>query len=182
MPSSRPPAEVVFVLPNNKNIIMAAQAAQELATREVVVVPTKTVPQGITAMLSFDETQSASENAELMTESLAGVTTMQITYAARNSDFEGRDIHEGEYLALYNGALLGNSPDLDALLSAMAEKRAEEGKGNSSTSSTARIPRQSRRPTRRSCLQRRFRMRRSTSCPAVSRFTTTSFPPNNKNA
>ena len=122
------PAEVVFVLPNNKNIIMAAQAAQELATREVVVVPTKTVPQGITAMLSFDETQSASENAELMTESLAGVTTMQITYAARNPDFEGRDIHEGEYLALYNGALLGNSPDLDALLSAMAEKTAEEGK------------------------------------------------------
>ena len=122
------PAEVVFVLPNNKNIFMAAQAASELATREVVVVPTKTVPQGITAMLSFDETQSASENAELMTESLSGVTTMQITYAARNSDFEGRDIHEGEYLALYNGALLGNSPDLDSLLAAMAEKAAGEGK------------------------------------------------------
>ena len=122
------PAAVVFVLPNNKNIIMAAQAASELATREVVVVPTKTVPQGITAMLSFDETQSASENAELMTESLSGVTTMQITYAARNSDFEGRDIHEGEYLALYNGALLGNSPDLDSLLAAMAEKAAGEGK------------------------------------------------------
>ena len=122
------PAEVVFVLPNNKNIIMAAQAASELATREVVVVPTKTVPQGITAMLSFDETQSASENAELMTESLSGVTTMQITYAARNSDFEGRDIHEGEYLALYNGTLLGNSPDLDSLLAAMAEKAAGEGK------------------------------------------------------
>ena len=122
------PAEVVFVLPNNKNIIMAAQAASELATREVVVVPTKTVPQGITAMLSFDETQSASENAELMTDSLSGVTTMQITYAARNFDFEGRDIHEGEYLALYNGALLGNSPDLDSLLAAMAEKAAGEGK------------------------------------------------------
>ena len=122
------PAEVVFVLPNNKNIIMAAQAASELATREVVVGPTKTVPQGITAMLSFDETQSASENAELMTESLSGVTTMQITYAARNSDFEGRDIHEGEYLALYNGALLGNSPDLDSLLVVMAEKAAGEGK------------------------------------------------------
>ena len=122
------PAEVVFVLPNNKNIIMAAQAASELATREVVVVPTKTVPQGITAMLSFDETQSASENAELMTESLSGVTTMQITYAARNSDFDGRDIHEGEYLALYNGALLGNSPDLDSLLAARAEKAAGEGK------------------------------------------------------
>ena len=122
------PAEVVFVLPNNKNIIMAAQAAAELASREVVVVPTKTVPQGITAMLSFDETQGASENLELMTESLANVTTMQITYAARNSDFDGHDIHEGEYLALYNGALLGNSPDLFSLLSAMAEKTASEGK------------------------------------------------------
>ena len=122
------PAEVVFVLPNNKNIIMAAQAAAELATREVVVVPTKTVPQGITAMLCFDETQGASENLELMTESLAGVTTMQITYAARNSDFDGHDIHEGEYLALYNGALLGNSPDLFSLLAAMAEKAASEGK------------------------------------------------------
>ena len=122
------PAEVVFVLPNNKNIIMAAQAAAELSTREVVVVPTKTVPQGITAMLSFDETQGAGENLELMTESLANVTTMQITYAARNSDFDGHDIHEGEYLALYNGALLGNSPDLFSLLSAMAEKAASEGK------------------------------------------------------
>ena len=122
------PAEVVFVLPNNKNIIMAAQAAAELSTREVVVVPTKTVPQGITAMLSFDETQGASENLEIMTESLAAVTTMQITYAARNSDFDGHDIHEGEYLALYNGALLGNSPDLFSLLTAMAEKAASEGK------------------------------------------------------
>ena len=122
------PAEVVFVLPNNKNIIMAAQAAAELSTREVVVVPTKTVPQGITAMLSFDETQGARENLEIMTESLAAVTTMQITYAARNSDFDGHDIHEGEYLALYNGALLGNSPDLFSLLTAMAEKAASEGK------------------------------------------------------
>ena len=122
------PAETVFVLPNNKNIIMAAQAACELASREVVVVPTKTVPQGITAMLSFDETQSAAENAEAMTACLASVTTMQITYAARDSDFDGHDIHEGEYLGLYNGALLGNSPDLFSLLSAMAEKAAGEGK------------------------------------------------------
>ncbi len=122
------PAQVVYVLPNNKNIIMAAQAAAELATREVVVVPTKTVPQGITAMLNFDETMSASENLDAMTESLSSVTTMQITYAARNSDFDGHDIHEGEYLALYNGALLGNSPDLFSLLSAMAEKTAAEGK------------------------------------------------------
>ena len=120
------PAEVVFVLPNNKNIIMAAQAAQELATREVVVVPTKTVPQGITAMLSFDETQSASENAELMTESLAGVTTMQITYAARNSDFDGFAISEGDYLALTDGKLYGTDRDLGALLESLAKFAGEK--------------------------------------------------------
>ncbi len=174
------PAEVVFVLPNNKNIIMAAQAASELATREVVVVPTKTVPQGITAMLSFDETQSASENAELMTESLSGVTTMQITYAARNSDFEGRDIHEGEYLALYNGALLGNSPDLDSLLATMAEKAAGEGKKSSSTSSTARIPLPSRPRTRPKSSPKPFPLPKSMSSPAASPSTITSSPPNNR--
>ena len=120
------PAEVVFVLPNNKNIIMAAQAASELATREVVVVPTKTVPQGITAMLSFDETQSASENAELMTESLSGVTTMQITYAARNSDFDGFAISEGDYLALTDGKLYGTDRDLGALLESLAKFAGEK--------------------------------------------------------
>ena len=94
------PAEIVFVLPNNKNIIMAAQAAAELASREVVVIPTKTVPQGISAMLSFDAAMEPSENEAAMTDCLSGVMTMQITYAARDSDFDGFDIHAGDYLCL----------------------------------------------------------------------------------
>ena len=81
-------------------------------------------------MLSFDETQSASRTTRRAHdgEPFRRDHDREITYAARNSDFEGRDIHEGEYLALYNGALLGNSPDLDSLLAAMAEKAAGEGK------------------------------------------------------
>ena len=103
------PAEIVFVLPNNKNIIMAAQAAAELASREVVVIPTKTVPQGISAMLSFDAAMEPSENEAAMTGCLSGVMTMQITYAARDSDFDGFDIHAGDYLGLCDGALAGTA-------------------------------------------------------------------------
>ena len=125
---NRTPAEVVFVLPNNKNIIMAAEQTVRLSEKKVIVIPTKTVPQGITAMLNFDPEQDEEANVAAMTESLAGVTTMQITYAARNSDFDGRDIHEGDYLGLYNGALLDTTPDIDALLAEMAKKTAEEGK------------------------------------------------------
>ena len=106
------PAEIVFVLPNNKNIIMAAQAAAELAAREVVVIPTKTVPQGISAMLSFDPGMEPSENEAAMTDCLSGVMTMQITYAARDSDFDGFEIHAGDYLGLCDGALVGTTHDI----------------------------------------------------------------------
>ena len=122
------PAEIVFVLPNNKNIIMAAQAAAELASREVVVIPTKTVPQGISAMLSFDESMEPAENEEAMTTCLNGVMTMQITYAARDSDFDGFDIHAGDYLGLCGGALLGTTRDITQMLEKMAAKAAEEEK------------------------------------------------------
>ena len=110
------PAEIVFVLPNNKNIIMAAQAAAELASREVVVIPTKTVPQGISAMLSFDAAMEPSENEAAMTGCLSGVMTMQITYAARDSDFDGFDIHAGDYLGLCDGALAGTAREITTLL------------------------------------------------------------------
>ena len=122
------PAEIVFVLPNNKNIIMAAQAAAELASREVVVIPTKTVPQGISAMLSFDPGMEPSENEAAMTDCLSGVMTMQITYAARDSDFDGFDIHAGDYLGLCDGALAGTTREITALLAALADKAAEAGK------------------------------------------------------
>jgi len=122
------PAETVYVLPNNKNIIMAAQQVDALTPKHVVVIPSKTVPQGVTAMLNFNPEGTEEENVEAMTESLATVDTMQITYAARNSDFDGYDIHEGDYLAMYGGALFGTSRDIKVLLKALAQKVRDEGK------------------------------------------------------
>ena len=124
---NRTPAEIVYVLPNNKNIIMAAEQTIPLSDKKVIVIPSKTVPQGITAMLNFDPEQDAEANTAAMTESLAGVTTMQITYAARDSDFDGLEIHQGDYLGLYNGSLLDTTPDLGQLLADMAKKTAESG-------------------------------------------------------
>ena len=122
------PAETVFVLPNNKNIIMAAQQVDALTEKNVIVIGSKTVPQGITAMLSFNPEGSAEENEEAMTEALATVDTMQITYAARNSDFDGFDIHEGDYMALYGSQLFSTSKDIKVLLKALAQKVRDDGK------------------------------------------------------
>ena len=122
------PAETVFVLPNNKNIIMAAQQVDALTPKNVVVISSKTVPQGITAMLNFNPDGEVQENVDAMTESLDTVDTMQITYAARNSDFDGYDIHEGDYLAMYGSALFGTDRDITVLLKALAEKVLETGK------------------------------------------------------
>ena len=122
------PAETVFVLPNNKNIIMAAEQVDALTPKKVVVIPSTTVPQGITAMLSFNPDGTEEENVEALTEALSTVETMQITYAARNSDFDGYDIHEGDYLALYGKSLFGTSKDIKVLLKALAKKVATEGK------------------------------------------------------
>ena len=120
------PAETVFVLPNNKNIIMAAEQVDALTPKHVVVIPSKTVPQGITAMLSFNPDGSEEENVEALTEALSTVDTMQITYAARNSDFDGYDIHEGDYLAIAGSGLFGTNKDIKVLLKALAEKVRDE--------------------------------------------------------
>ena len=122
------PAETVFVLPNNKNIIMAAEQVDALTPKNVVVIPSKTVPQGITAMLSFNPDGEVEENTEALTEALGTVETMQITYAARNSDFDGYDIKEGDYLAIYEKSLFGTSRDIKVLLKALAQKIHEDGK------------------------------------------------------
>ena len=122
------PAETVYVLPNNKNIIMAAEQVNALTPKNVIVIPSKTIPQGVTAMLSYNPEGTNEENVEAMTEALAGVDTMQITYAARNSDFDGFMIHEGDYLALYGSALFGTSKDIKVLLKSLAEKVRDEGK------------------------------------------------------
>jgi len=122
------PAETVFVLPNNKNIIMAAEQVDALTPKTVIVIPSKTVPQGVTAMLGFNPEGSIEENTEALTEALSTVDTMQITYAARNSDFDGYDIHEGDYLALYGSQLFGTSQDIKVLLKSLAEKVRDDGK------------------------------------------------------
>ena len=122
------PAEIVFVFPNNKNIIMAAEQTIPLTEKKVIVIPSKTVPQGVSAMLLFDPDGEVEDNVAAMTEALGSVTTMQITYAARDSDFDGHDIHAGEYLALYGSALFGNDSDLDKLLRGLAEKVGSEGR------------------------------------------------------
>jgi len=122
------PAETVYVLPNNKNIIMAAQQVDALTEKNVVVIPSKTIPQGITAMLNFNPEGSNEENVEAMTESLSTVDTMQITYAARDSDFDGFLIKEGDYLAMHGGALFGTGKDLEELLKGLAERVSADGK------------------------------------------------------
>jgi len=122
------PAETVFVLPNNKNIIMAAEQVDALTPKNVIVIPSKTVPQGVTAMLGFNPEGTIEENTEALTEALGTVDTMQITYAARNSDFDGYDIHEGDYLALYGSQLFGTSTDIKVLLKSLAEKVRDDGK------------------------------------------------------
>ncbi len=121
------PSEVVFVLPNNKNIIMAAQQCVGLTEKEVIVVPTATVPQGISAMMCVDTEEPDAQNIlQAMTDAAANVTTAQITYAARNSDFDGFAINEGDYLALCDGKLLGTDRSLDVLLERLAQLAVEK--------------------------------------------------------
>jgi len=120
------PAETVFVLPNNGNIIMAAQQCDALTEKNVIVIPTKTVPQGITTMMNVDfEAPDAQSIVDAMTESIPTVATAQITYAARNSDFDGFDIKEGDYLALMEGKLFGTDGSLNVLLESLAANAVE---------------------------------------------------------
>lgn len=119
------PAHTVFVLPNNKNIIMAAQQCIGLTEKTVVVIPTASIPQGVSAMMAVDPDMSdADAIAKAMTDAAQCVSTAQITYAARNSDFDGFDIHEGDYLALLDGKLLGTDRDISALLDGLSDEAA----------------------------------------------------------
>ena len=106
------PAKTVFVLPNNKNIIMAAEQAQKLADRQVVVLPTRTVPMGITALLNFDPSVNAETNTINMMAAADKVSTGLITYAARDSEYDGKRIRKGEIMALENGKIVSTSTDI----------------------------------------------------------------------
>ena len=125
---NRTPSEVVFILPNNKNIIMAAQQCEGLTEKQIIVIPTATVPQGITAMMSFDHDETDPQTiAQAMVAAAQTVSTAQITYAARDSDFDGFAINEGDYLALLDGKLFGTSRSMDELLDKLSQHAAQAG-------------------------------------------------------
>ena len=116
------PAEIVFVLPNNKNIIMAAEQCIRLVDgKQVVVLPTKTVPQGISALMVMDPEADTEANVQAMQEALSRVHTSEITYAARDSDFDGFAIKRGDYLALTEHQLFGTDRKVEKLLRRLAE-------------------------------------------------------------
>ena len=120
-------ADTIFVLPNNKNIIMAAQQCVGLTDKKVVVIPTATVPQGISAMMAVDlETEDEAAIEQAMLEAAQHVSTAQITYAARDSEFDGAEIHEGDFLALLNGKLFGVDKSISALLEKLADVAKEQ--------------------------------------------------------
>ncbi len=124
----RTPAEIVYVLPNNKNIIMAAEQCVRLCEdKKVVVLPTKTVPQGISAMLAVDPDASEEDNTQAMLAGFANVHTSEITYAARDSDFDGFAIKQGDYLALEEHQLFGTDQDLGAILDRLAHSDSHQG-------------------------------------------------------
>lgn len=121
-------AKTIYILPNNKNIIMTASQVADITGKNVVVIPTKTVPQGISAMLGFDSEADEETNTQAMHRCLKNVSTMQITYAARNSSYDGMDIKEGDYLALAEDKLLFSTTNMDEIFKAFADKIAKEEK------------------------------------------------------
>lgn len=121
------PARNIFVLPNNKNIIMAAEQAVKLTDRNVIVLQTRTIPQGITAMLAFDESNDFSTNGVNMTKALDNVGSGSITFAVRDSDFEGKQIKKGEILAMENGKLAFVEKDVTKALIKITKKLIRSG-------------------------------------------------------
>ena len=120
------PAEIVYVLPNNKNIIMAAQQCVDLVEdKKVIVLPAKTVPQGISAMIAVNPDGDEAENTAAMEEAMSLVTTMEVTYAARDSEFDGQAIHAGDYLLLVDNQLFGTEKDLHTALEKLAQASKE---------------------------------------------------------
>ena len=127
---NRTPAEIVYILPNNSNIIMASQQCIGLKeldpNKQVVVLPTKTVPQGISALLCVDPDAEEADNTAAMKDAIARVHTSEITYAARDSDFDGFAIKQGDYMALAEHQLFQTDTDLSALLDNLAHADAHQ--------------------------------------------------------
>jgi dihydroxyacetone kinase-like predicted kinase len=105
-------AEQIIILPNNKNIVMASEQAAELADEKVIVVPSKTVPQGMAALLAFNPSHSLEQNAEAMKEALGHVKTGQVTFAVRDTNMDGISIKKDDYMGIYEGKIVKTSPEL----------------------------------------------------------------------
>ena len=121
-------AETVYVLPNNKNIILAATQASNIASKKVVVVPTRSIPQGVAAMLNFNPDADSEENFDAMTASIQEVDTIQLTHAAKDSNFDGLDIAEGDLLAIYNDKIIGYDVKPEKTWEKMARAALEKGR------------------------------------------------------
>ena len=123
------PAKTVFVLPNNKNIIMAAQQAVPLSDKEVIVIESKTIPQGVSAMLAFDPDANSIDNKANMCDAMGMVTSGQVTFAARDSDFDGKEIKEGDFMCLCEGKLIHNSRVFETVIAELAQTMCNEFSG-----------------------------------------------------
>lgn len=120
-------ADNIFILPNNKNIILAAnQAASLIEEKNIFVIPTKTVPQGITALINFMPDSSAEENAKRMTEELANVKSGQVTYAVRDTFIDGKPIKQGDYMGLGDGTILSVGTDMEEVTKEMVAEMVDE--------------------------------------------------------
>ena len=119
-------AKNVIILPNNKNIFMAAQSAAEVVDVNAAVVETRTVPQGFTSLLAFDPSQSIEANVEAMTVSLSDVTSGSVTLAVRDTTIDGLEIHENDILGMVDGKILVSTPDMDQALLDTFDKMIDE--------------------------------------------------------
>ena len=115
-------AKTVFVLPNNKNIVMSAEQANDITSCNVVVIPTKTIPEGITAALAFDRNATVEENKEMMTEAISSVKSGSVTYAVRNTNINGMDLHEGEVIGLDKHDILVHGNNIEDTTDALIQK------------------------------------------------------------
>ena len=119
-------ADNVFILPNNKNIILAAQQAAEIAECNAIVIESKTIPQGICAMMEFSPTATAEENAENMSEALKNVTSGNVTYAVKDTEMDGIEIHEGDYIGVSGGHIVSDNKDLASATVELVKEIADE--------------------------------------------------------
>ena len=118
--------EYIFILPNNGNIILAANQVKELSDRNIIVVPTKTIPQGISALLAFDESKSVEENVEDMTEALANVKTGEVTYSVRDTEYNNTKINKDDIIGIYEDDIIANGEDINEVALKLLESMIDE--------------------------------------------------------